>query len=131
MLTEPGLGAALQDLAGRSPVPVTVEAAPGERLPAAVEATAYFVVAECLANVAKYAHASGAWVAVRREPRALAVEVRDDGAGGADPAAGSGLRGLTDRVGALDGHLWVDSPPGAGTTVRAVVPLATTRDGSA
>ena len=86
MLTERGLGAALQDLAGRSPVPVTVEAAPGERLPAAVEATAYFVVAECLANVAKYAHASGAWVAVRREPRALAVEVRDDGAGGADPA---------------------------------------------
>ena len=65
---------------------MTVEAAPGERLPAAVEATAYFVVAECLANVAKYAHASGPWVAVRREPRALAVEVRDDGAGGADPA---------------------------------------------
>ncbi|HEY3020041.1 MAG TPA: sensor domain-containing protein [Solirubrobacteraceae bacterium] len=130
VLTERGLSAALQDLAARSPVPVTVEAAPDERLPAAVEATAYFCVAECLANVAKYAHASAAWVAVRREPDALAVEVRDDGAGGADPAAGSGLRGLTDRVGALDGRLTVDSPPGRGTTVRAVVPL-TTRAGSA
>jgi signal transduction histidine kinase len=130
VLTERGLSAALQDLAARSPVPVTVEAAPDERLPAAVEATAYFCVAECLANVAKYAHASAAWVAVRREPDALAVEVRDDGAGGADPFAGSGLRGLTDRVGALDGRLTVDSPPGRGTTVRAVVPL-TTRAGSA
>ena len=64
-----------------------------------------------------------AWVAVRREGAALAIVVRDDGAGGADPQAGSGLRGLTDRVGALDGTLSLDSPPGAGTVVRAVVPV--------
>jgi len=105
-------------------VPVTVQEAPGERLAPAVEAKAYFVVAESLANVAKYADANAAWITVRRDHGALVVEVRDDGAGGADPKAGTGLRGLRDRVGALDGRLEVVSPRGAGTIVRAVVPLA-------
>jgi signal transduction histidine kinase len=130
VLTDRGLTAALDDLAARSPVPVTVRAAPDERLPAAIEATAYFVVAECLANVAKYARADAAWVRVRADGAWLDVEVGDDGAGGADPLNGSGLRGLTDRVGALDGQLSVLSPPGRGTVVHAVVPLPT-RVGSA
>src|SRR4029077_3727572 len=120
VLTERGLRAALEDLAGRSTVPVTIEAAPDERLPSHVESTAYFVVAECLANVAKYAHANAAWVAARVEDGRLAVEVHDDGAGGADPSAGSGLRGLADRVHALDGSITFESPPGGGTFVRAV-----------
>jgi signal transduction histidine kinase len=124
VLTERGLAAALDDLAARSVVPVTVREAPADRLPSAVEATAYFVVAECLANVAKYAQARSAWVRVRENGARLDVEVGDDGAGGADPRNGSGLRGLTDRVGALDGQLTVHSPPGQGTVVRAVVPLA-------
>jgi len=123
VLTERGLGPALEDLAGRSTVPVHVVETPDERLPEAVEATAYFVVAESLTNVAKYANAGAAWVMARREDGRLAVEVQDDGAGGADPAHGSGLRGLTDRVRALDGSLTVDSAPGQGTLVRAVLPL--------
>jgi signal transduction histidine kinase len=124
VLTERGLAAALDDLAARSVVPVDVRDAPADRLPSAVEATAYFVVAECLANVAKYAGAQSAWVRVRENGARLDIEVGDDGAGGADPRDGSGLRGLTDRVGALDGELTVHSPPGHGTVVRAVVPLA-------
>jgi signal transduction histidine kinase len=123
VLTDRGLAAALDDLAGRSVVPVTVRAVPDERLPGAIEATAYFVVAECLANVAKYAQADAAWVRVIQQDGRLDVEVGDDGAGGADPASGTGLRGLTDRVGALDGELSVHSPPGHGTVVRAVLPL--------
>ena len=123
-LTERGLAAALDDRAARSAVPVTVEAAPDERLPAPIEATAYFVVAECLSNVAKYAEAQSAWVAAWRVDGALHVQVRDDGRGGADPAAGSGLRGLTDRVRALDGKLFVESPAGGGTRVSATVPLS-------
>src|SRR4051812_24896553 len=122
VLTDRGLAAALDDLAARSAVPVTVVDAPVERLPAPVEATAYFVVAECLSNVGKYAEATGAWVAAHRVDGTLAIEVRDDGCGGADPA-GSGLRGLTGRVRALDGRLAVDSPPGRGTVVRATVPV--------
>jgi signal transduction histidine kinase len=124
VLTDRGLAAALDDLAARSVVPVDVRAAPADRLPSAVEATAYFVVAECLANVAKYAGAQSAWVRVRENGARLDIEVGDDGAGGADPLNGSGLRGLTDRVGALDGELTVHSPAGHGTIVRAVVPLA-------
>ena len=123
VLTERGLTAALDDLAARSTVPVTVVDAPDERLPGAVEATAYFVVAESLANVAKYAQASSAWVAARRVDGTLEVEVHDDGVGGADPRAGSGLRGLDDRVRALDGRLAVHSPAGGGTRVRATVPV--------
>jgi signal transduction histidine kinase len=123
ILTDHGLGAALHELAGRTPVPTAVAEAPDDRLPPAVETAAYFVVAECLANVAKYAQAGSATVRVRREVGRLVVEIIDDGVGGADPRRGSGLRGLTDRVGALDGTLDVASPPGEGTRVRAEIPL--------
>jgi signal transduction histidine kinase len=97
---------------------------PAERLPAPVEAAAYFVVAEALTNVAKYAGASSAEVRIGRNGGYAIVEVRDDGVGGADPAVGTGLRGLADRLAALDGRLEVHSPPGHGTTVRAEVPCA-------
>jgi len=103
-------------------VPVSVEEARVGRLPEAVEATAYFVVAEALTNVAKYAHASRALVRLARDRDRLQVEVIDDGVGGADIATGSGLRGLEDRVAALGGGLSVESGPGAGTTVRAEIP---------
>ncbi|HEX6021110.1 MAG TPA: PAS domain-containing protein [Solirubrobacter sp.] len=123
VLTERGLPAALAALAARSPVPVEVIDPPAERLPPAVEATAYFTVAEALTNVAKYADASHAVVKVEHGGDGLVVEVRDDGVGGASTGAGSGLSGLADRVGALDGTLTVDSPAGQGTVVRAVLPL--------
>jgi PAS domain S-box-containing protein len=124
VLTERGLAPALEALAARAPVPVEVDGVPEERLPPVVEATAYFTVSEALTNVAKYAQATRATVRVAREDGALVVEVADDGVGGARPAAGSGLRGLADRVGACDGSLEVVSPPEAGTVVRAVLPLA-------
>jgi signal transduction histidine kinase len=124
LLAERGLDAALPALAGRSTVPVSLVATPGERLPPPVETAAYFVVAEALTNVAKYARASRAEVLVARENGRAVVEVRDDGVGGANPAAGSGLRGLADRVGALDGRLEVRSPIGRGTVVRAEIPCA-------
>jgi PAS domain S-box-containing protein len=123
VLTERGLGAAVQALAGRASVPVEVLETPADRLPAAIEAAAYFVVAEALTNVAKYAQASAATVAVTAARDRLVVEVSDDGVGGATPDSGSGLRGLADRVGALDGTLTVASPPGEGTRLRAVIPL--------
>jgi signal transduction histidine kinase len=104
-------------------LPVKVVEVPGERLPEPVEAAAYFVIAEALTNVAKYAHANAATVAVRRINGHACVEIRDDGVGGADPGRGSGLRGLADRVGALDGSLALDSPPGSGTTLRAEIPV--------
>ena len=122
ILTEAGLGPALESLAERSPVPTTIEAAPTGRLPSPVEATAYFVVSEALANVAKYSGAAGAGIALERKNGRLVVEVRDDGIGGADPNSGSGLRGLADRVAALDGTLRVDSPRGGGTRVIAEIP---------
>ncbi|MCC6223646.1 MAG: hypothetical protein IT201_09185, partial [Thermoleophilia bacterium] len=127
ILTDRGLGPALEALAARSPVPVEVALPTGERLPGPIEAAAYFVVSESLANVAKYAGASAASVRVARDGGLLLVEVADDGAGGADPARGSGLRGLADRVEALDGRLAVESPPGAGTRVRAELPLPARR----
>jgi signal transduction histidine kinase len=104
-------------------VPVEVVALPEERLSPATEATAYFTVAEALTNVAKYANASHASVRLARENGELEIEVRDDGKGGAAAAPGSGLSGLADRLGALDGSLEIESPPGAGTVVRAVLPL--------
>ena len=97
---------------------------PSERLPAPIESTAYFVVAEALTTVARYAHASHAEVDVARSNGTVVVEVRDDGVGGADPQRGSGLRGLADRVGAVDGRLQVRSEPGAGTVVHAEIPCA-------
>ncbi|MBJ7330744.1 MAG: histidine kinase, partial [Solirubrobacteraceae bacterium] len=127
ILTDRGLGPALDDLAGRAMTPVVIETTPSERLPAAIEAGAYFVVAECLANVDKYAEAKTATVTVVRLGDALEVEVADDGRGGADPNAGSGLRGLADRLGALDGTLRVRSEPGIGTRVQASIPLTPAR----
>jgi signal transduction histidine kinase len=123
VLTERGLGPAVSALAARSPVPVDVEDEIDERLPPAVEATAYFTAAEALTNVAKYAEASHASVRLECEDGELVVEVRDDGVGGARTGSGSGLSGLADRVGALDGTLSVDSPRGEGTVIRAVLPL--------
>jgi signal transduction histidine kinase len=123
VLSDRGLGPAVEALAVRSPLPVRVVEVPDERLPAPVEAAAYFVVAEALTNVAKYAGANEATVAVRRTNGHAEVEVADDGVGGADPERGSGLRGLADRLGALDGSLSLDSPPGSGTTLRAEIPV--------
>jgi signal transduction histidine kinase len=124
VLTDRGLDAALVSLADRSPLPVALDETPAERLPAAVEAAAYFVVAESLTNVARYAEAHEAHVSVSRHNGAAVVEVRDDGVGGADAAGGTGLRGLADRLAALDGSLEVLSPPGGGTLVRATIPCA-------
>jgi signal transduction histidine kinase len=124
VLTDRGLEAALEALADRAPLPVSLDQMPAERLPAPVEAAAYFVVAEALTNVAKYAGASSAEVRIGRNGGYAVVEVRDDGVGGADPAVGTGLRGLADRLAALDGRLEVHSPPGEGTMVRAEVPCA-------
>ena len=120
---EHGLGAALDSLATRALVQTHVDCElPRERLPEQVELAAYFVVCEALANVAKYARARHAAIHIRCEDDVLRVEVADDGAGGADETLGSGLRGLADRVEALDGRLSVTSPIGAGTTVRAELP---------
>ena len=124
MLSDRGLRPALEALAGRAPVPVELAEPPAERLPAPVEAASYFVVAEALTNVARYARATHAAVSVSRSNGQVEVEVADDGVGGADPQAGSGLRGLADRVAALDGRLEVVSPRGEGTTIRAVIPCA-------
>jgi signal transduction histidine kinase len=123
VLTERGLAPAIETLAARAPVPVDVVALPEQRLPAVVEATAYFTVSEALTNVAKYANASHATVRIANGDDRLVVEVSDDGVGGAAAATGSGLAGLADRVGAVDGELSVTSPPGEGTLVRAVLPL--------
>jgi len=122
VLTERGLDPALQGLAARAPLPVTVSAAVEGRLEPAVEAAAYFVVMEALTNVAKYASASAAEVTVEQVNGGVVIGVQDDGVGGADPTAGSGLAGLADRVAALGGRLMVDSPPGGGTVVRAEMP---------
>jgi signal transduction histidine kinase len=123
VLSQRGLDAALESLASRAPVPVELHERLSERLPVAVETAAYFVVAEALTNVAKYARATHASVDVRRDDGWVVVCVRDDGVGGADVGGGSGLRGLQDRVGALDGTLEVSSPAGDGTLIRARIPL--------
>jgi signal transduction histidine kinase len=123
MLTDHGLGPALEALAARAPVPVKVSGVPDAPLRPAVEAAAYFITAEALTNVAKYARSSAAFVHLALEQDRLRVQIRDDGVGGADPSGGSGLRGLRDRVDALDGELEVHSPPGEGTTVTVEIPL--------
>jgi signal transduction histidine kinase len=123
ILTNRGLAAALHDLAGRATVPVDVVAAPSERLPDAVEAAAYFVVSECLANIGKHAQATAATVSVTADDGHLSVVVSDDGVGGAELGDGTGVQGLVDRVGALNGTLSMESPPGAGTRVTASIPL--------
>jgi signal transduction histidine kinase len=125
ILTDEGLGPALRSLASRSAVPVTLVEVPSGRLPRPIEATAYFVVCEALANLTKHAHAATASVSVRldqEQTAGLLVEVGDDGVGGADPTRGSGLRGLHDRVVAVGGRLSVTSPPGQGTVVQAWLP---------
>ncbi len=123
VLTDRGLPAAVRILASRAPVPVEIAALPDARLPPPIEIAVYFVVAEALTNVAKYARASSAAVAVAVAGGRVRVEVSDDGVGGADVAGGSGLRGLSDRVAALDGRLELVSPMGGGTTLRAEIPL--------
>ena len=122
LLTDRGLRPALQALASRSQVPVTLQCATIGRMDASVESAAYFVVSEALTNVMKHADASHVNVTVQRRNSILALEVRDDGSGGASIDAGSGLRGLADRVAALDGRLLLDSPSGSGTLVRVELP---------
>jgi signal transduction histidine kinase len=124
ILTEAGLGAAIEALADRSAVPAVVTSVPDRRLPPLVEATAYFVVSEALVNVTKYASATSASISAECDGPTLRVRVGDDGIGGADRARGTGIRGLQDRVAALGGRLTVDSPPGQGTLVLAEIPIA-------
>jgi signal transduction histidine kinase len=122
VLTQAGLAGAIPALAERSLIATTIIELPAERFPAAVEATAYFVVSEALANVAKHSTASSAAVTIRKLPGHLVVQVSDEGTGGARPDGGSGLRGLADRVASVGGVLRVDSPIGSGTQLEADIP---------
>jgi signal transduction histidine kinase len=121
ILSDRGLRPALEAAAARSPVPVELST-PAERLPPPVEAAIYYVVSEALANVAKYARASSVTVEVARANGRVVAAIADDGVGGADPSTGSGLRGLADRVAALDGRLHVDSAPARGTRIHVELP---------
>jgi signal transduction histidine kinase len=123
VLTERGLGPALEGLLAHATVPVEIAELPDERLTPAIEAAAYYIIAEAVTNVGKYADATHATVSVRRVNGAATVVVSDDGSGGADPAVGSGLSGLTARVEALNGRLEIHSPPGRGTRITAELPL--------
>jgi signal transduction histidine kinase len=122
ILSNRGLAAAAAALAERAPIPVQLDV-PDARYPVSVESAAYFVIAEALTNVAKYAAASVARVSAGEVDGRLCLTVEDDGAGGARPSPGSGLSGLADRVAALNGALSIDSPVGRGTRVRAEIPL--------
>ena len=131
ILAKGGLRTAIKELARRSPVPVQLDVALTDRLPEPIQIAAYYLVAEALTNTAKHAHATTVEVHFDTDHTdagdpLLRIWVRDDGRGGADPHGGSGLVGLTDRVQALGGRLWLHSPPGAGTTVRAELPLRQT-----
>ena len=122
VLTERGLEAAIRALAERAPIPVELTRLPDAQLPSSVEAAIYYVVAEAITNVAKYAEATHARVAVERSNGFATVVVHDDGVGGAKPVPGSGLVGLADRVEALGGRLHIESPPGPGTQLTAEIP---------
>jgi signal transduction histidine kinase len=124
VLADRGLSAAVDALAGRSTLPVEVRDVPSDRLPEHIELTAYFVISEALTNITKYAEAKQAWVSVRQANGRLLLEVGDDGVGGADVGRGTGLRGLADRLDAIEGRLYVESEPGRGTIVRATMPSA-------
>ena len=126
VLTDHGLAVAIDALAERTPFAVRLAVEPGEGLPERIEVAGYYVVSECLANIAKYAQASEARVAVSRVNEHVVIEVVDDGVGGASRDGGSGLRGLMDRVEALGGRLEVSSPIGLGTRVRAEIPCRLT-----
>ena len=130
ILGEGGLGPALNTIARRTPVPVELQVGIPGRLPEPVEVAAYYVVSEALTNAAKHAHASNVWVAVDRDHGMLRVHVHDDGHGGADPALGSGLLGLKDRAAAIGGTIFIDSPPGKGTSLTAQLPLDDHNTGS-
>jgi signal transduction histidine kinase len=121
VLTQSGLAAALQALAAQTPTVVTVAQAPTERLPPPIEAAAYFVACEALANAVKHAQATRITISAFQRDGCLVIEVADDGAGGAD-AKGSGLRGLADRVEAHGGRFWVESRDGNGTRVVGELP---------
>ncbi|MGH2883606.1 MAG: sensor histidine kinase, partial [Solirubrobacteraceae bacterium] len=125
ILTDRGLSPALESLASRAPIAIEREIDLPSRPPASVEAVAYFVIAEALTNVLKYSGAAKATLRAHYDGDEVVVEMEDDGAGGADPGKGTGLQGLRDRVGALDGTLTVVSPAGAGTRVSARIPYQT------
>jgi signal transduction histidine kinase len=124
VLTDRGLDAALSSIAARCPVPVTLDVEVAGRLPAAVEVAAYFVVAEALANIAKHSRAASGDVRIRTSDGRVKIDIVDDGVGGADDAAGTGLAGLRDRVAALDGTLSLSSPLGGPTTLHVEIPCA-------
>ncbi|MBA3379095.1 MAG: sensor histidine kinase [Chloroflexia bacterium] len=122
VLTDRGLDAAISAIAGRSPIPVEVEIKLKDRQPDEVEGTAYFVVVEALTNVAKHSQATKAKVSIDRNRGWLHLEITDNGRGGANPVNGTGIRGLRDRILALDGQFWLSSPPGKGTTIKVEIP---------
>jgi signal transduction histidine kinase len=130
VLSDRGLEAALDGLAQRAPLPVEIETELDRRLPPAVEAAAYYLVAESLTNIVKHSNATQAHVRVICDDGLATVEVCDDGRGGADAEAGSGLRGLADRLAALDGQFAIASPLGKGTAVRAILPVPPSEDES-
>jgi signal transduction histidine kinase len=122
VLTDRGLAAAAEEAADRSPVPVELEFRLDRRPPQAVEATAYFVISEALANIAKHSQADRAWIRGELAGGLLVLEIGDDGVGGADVGRGSGLAGLADRVAVVGGTVSVSSPPGGPTALRAELP---------
>jgi signal transduction histidine kinase len=123
ILSEGGLGPALRTLARRAAIPVELEIRTDDRADEPIEVAAYYVVSEALTNTTKHAHASHVHVAVEKRDSRLHLSIRDDGVGGADPAGGSGLIGLSDRVHALDGSIEVTSRHGKGTAIVADLPL--------
>jgi PAS domain S-box-containing protein len=122
VLSDRGVAVALEELTAGAPLPVVLDVT-GERFAPELEAAAYFIAAEAVTNVVKHAHATVAKVAIRRDGDVLRIEIADDGHGGADPTAGSGLRGLQDRVAVLEGAFEIAATPGGGTTLRVALPL--------